>query len=199
MLSLVVHGSPDTAACLESAMAKSPTWLKAESRRLKTESLMHLSLRACEVRSWQMGDMASLVTHANNRKIWINLRDGFPHPYTHADGRAFIRASRKAEPESSFAIAVGGVGRGPASGEDDRGQEAGDEGCWAQSADTSEHEDGSLSVGPGSLGERDLMGTAAANGRHWRGIQVNLMRTRTRPTCRPPARAAHPSGLPGSP
>ena len=78
---------------------------------------MHLSLQACEVRSWQIGDVASLVTHANNRKIWINLRDGFPHPYTHADGRAFIRASRKADPETSFALAVGGaaVGRGAAS------------------------------------------------------------------------------------
>ena len=69
---------------------------------------MHFSLRACEVRSWQIGDVASLVRHANNRNIWINLRDGFPYPYTHADGRAFIRASRKAEPETSLAIAVDG-------------------------------------------------------------------------------------------
>jgi len=73
---------------------------------------VHLSLRACEVRSWQIGDVASLVTHANNRKIWINLRDGFPHPYTHADGRAFIRASRKADPETSFAMVVGGAAVG---------------------------------------------------------------------------------------
>jgi len=73
---------------------------------------VHLSLRACEVRSWQIGDVASLVTHANNRKIWINLRDGFPHPYTRADGRAFIRASRKTHPETSFAVAVGGAAVG---------------------------------------------------------------------------------------
>ena len=73
---------------------------------------MHLSLPTCEVRSWQSGDVASLVTHANNRKIWVNLRDRFPHPYTRADGRAFIRASRRAEPETSFAIAVGGMAVG---------------------------------------------------------------------------------------
>jgi RimJ/RimL family protein N-acetyltransferase len=73
---------------------------------------VHLSLRTCEVRSWQSGDVASLVTHANNRKIWINLRDRFPYPYTRADGRAFIRDSRRAEPEASFAIAVGGAAVG---------------------------------------------------------------------------------------
>ncbi len=63
---------------------------------------VHLSLQTCEVRSWQIGDLASLVTHANNRKIWINLRDRFPYPYTHADGRAFIRASRRAEPRNEL-------------------------------------------------------------------------------------------------
>jgi RimJ/RimL family protein N-acetyltransferase len=73
---------------------------------------LHLSLQACEVRSWQSGDVASLVAHANNRKIWINLRDRFPHPYSPADGRAFIRAYRRAEPETSFAIAVGGAAIG---------------------------------------------------------------------------------------
>jgi RimJ/RimL family protein N-acetyltransferase len=58
------------------------------------------------------GDVASLVAHANNRKIWINLRDRFPHPYTMADGRAFIRTARRAEPETSFAIAVDGAAVG---------------------------------------------------------------------------------------
>ena len=73
---------------------------------------VHLSLQTCEVRSWQIGDLAPLVTHANTRKIWVHLRDRYPYPYTHADGRAFIRASRRAEPQTSFAIAVGGVAAG---------------------------------------------------------------------------------------
>lgn len=73
---------------------------------------MQLSLQRCEVRSWRRGDAASLVTHANNRKIWINLRDRFPYPYTPADARAFIRAAGRAEPETSFAIAVGGAAVG---------------------------------------------------------------------------------------
>jgi RimJ/RimL family protein N-acetyltransferase len=60
------------------------------------------------VRSWETGDVPSLVRHANNRKIWLNLRDRFPHPYTKADGQKFIRASRQMRPETFFAIAVDG-------------------------------------------------------------------------------------------
>lgn len=62
-----------------------------------------------------MSDVTSLVAHANNRKIWINLRDRFPHPYRWSDGRAFIRAALQAQPETFFAIvvdeaAVGSIG-----------------------------------------------------------------------------------------
>jgi RimJ/RimL family protein N-acetyltransferase len=69
---------------------------------------MELPLLACTVRSWRADDVASLVAQANNRKIWMNLRDRFPHPYSKSDGQAFIRASRKMDPECNFAIAVDG-------------------------------------------------------------------------------------------
>ena len=69
---------------------------------------MNLSLESSTVRSWETTDVASLVTHGDNRNIWINLRDRFPHPYTARDGREFIRAARKMRPETFFAIAVGG-------------------------------------------------------------------------------------------
>ena len=68
--------------------------------------LIHLS--RCDVRSWEARDVDSIAAHANNREIWLNLRDRFPHPYTRADAQAFIRASRKSEPECNFAIAVDG-------------------------------------------------------------------------------------------
>lgn len=76
---------------------------------------MHLSLTACDVRSWERSDVDSLVLHANNRSVWINLRDRFPHPYTKSDARRFIREMRAARPETAFAIvvdgaAVGGIG-----------------------------------------------------------------------------------------
>src|SRR5437879_456141 len=76
---------------------------------------MQLTLPSCDVRSWSTRDVASLVEHANNRKIWINLRDRFPHPYSRRDARRFIAAVRARDPETAFAIAVdgravGGVG-----------------------------------------------------------------------------------------
>jgi RimJ/RimL family protein N-acetyltransferase len=68
---------------------------------------MRLVLNMCEVRSWEAGDIPSLVAQANNRNIWRNLRDHFPHPYTAADGRRFLKKLRASTPETMFAIAVG--------------------------------------------------------------------------------------------
>jgi RimJ/RimL family protein N-acetyltransferase len=52
-------------------------------------------------------DAGSLARHADNRAVWINLRDAFPHPYRLEDAEAFIEASRRA-PETRFAIVVDG-------------------------------------------------------------------------------------------
>jgi RimJ/RimL family protein N-acetyltransferase len=68
---------------------------------------MRLILNTCEVRSWRGSDLDALVRHANNRKISINLRDRFPHPYTARDGRAFLKQTLAEHPETTFAIAVG--------------------------------------------------------------------------------------------
>ena len=68
---------------------------------------MLLPLSTCTVRSWQLSDATSLVANANNRKIWINLRDRFPHPYTEKDARFFLRSIRDMDEETFFAIAVG--------------------------------------------------------------------------------------------
>lgn len=59
-----------------------------------------------------MDDVESLVRYANNRNIWLNLRDRFPHPYTRRDGREFIRQTRDTRPETAFAIAVSGEAAG---------------------------------------------------------------------------------------
>jgi ribosomal-protein-alanine N-acetyltransferase len=67
-----------------------------------------LSLAHCEIRSWRAGDADSIARHANNRKIWMNLRDAFPHPYAVQDARDFIKAMRHRTPETTFAIAVDG-------------------------------------------------------------------------------------------
>ncbi|MCI0336516.1 MAG: GNAT family N-acetyltransferase [Acidobacteria bacterium] len=76
---------------------------------------MELKLKCCTIRSWRSGDEESLVRHANNYKIWRNVRDRFPHPYTMQDARAWIEHARYEEPKTNFAIvvdgaAVGGIG-----------------------------------------------------------------------------------------
>jgi ribosomal-protein-alanine N-acetyltransferase len=73
---------------------------------------MHLTLKTCEIRSWRSDDLESLVRHANNRNIWINVRDRFPHPYTMRDGRTFLKQARGQRPETAFALAVGGEAAG---------------------------------------------------------------------------------------
>jgi RimJ/RimL family protein N-acetyltransferase len=77
--------------------------------------MLELSLTRCRVRSWRESDAPSIATHANNRRVWINLRDRFPHPYALADAQAFIRDAHARTPETRFAIAVeaeavGGIG-----------------------------------------------------------------------------------------
>jgi [ribosomal protein S5]-alanine N-acetyltransferase len=69
---------------------------------------MQLILSRSEIRSWRPDDLNALVAHADNRKIWLNLRDRFPHPYTRRDGREFLSTAQAQRPETLFAIAVGG-------------------------------------------------------------------------------------------
>ena len=69
---------------------------------------VYLPLGTCDVRPWRLSDIDSLVACANNRKIWINLRDRFPHPYTVRNARDFIDDVRGQRPETTFAIVVDG-------------------------------------------------------------------------------------------
>lgn len=76
---------------------------------------MVFDLPGCRIRGWRHADEAALARHANNRKIWLNLRDHFPHPYTRTDAQAWLDRVVGAEPESQFAIeidggAAGGIG-----------------------------------------------------------------------------------------
>lgn len=69
---------------------------------------MDIPLVRCSVRSFRASDVAAITRHANNRKIWRNLRDRFPNPYLKSHAQAFIRMARHMEPETLFAIDVGG-------------------------------------------------------------------------------------------
>jgi [ribosomal protein S5]-alanine N-acetyltransferase len=74
-----------------------------------------LETKEFRLRSWQSGDEASLVEHANNYKVWRNLRDTFPHPYTWQDAQDWIQFATTFPNSLSLAIdiqgaACGGVG-----------------------------------------------------------------------------------------
>ena len=55
---------------------------------------MEMQLKSCLVRSWRLGDADAIARHANNHKIWLNLRDAFPYPYSVQDAREFIKSLR---------------------------------------------------------------------------------------------------------
>lgn len=67
------------------------------------------------IRDWVIEDAVSISRYADNRKIWINMRDAFPFPYKFSDAKAFLEKAMKLEPKTLFAIAtsgeaIGGIG-----------------------------------------------------------------------------------------
>lgn len=57
------------------------------------------------LRTWKYEDAKSLAELANDRIIYDNLRDYFPHPYTLLDAKAFISSvNPTASPSLFFAI-----------------------------------------------------------------------------------------------
>jgi [ribosomal protein S5]-alanine N-acetyltransferase len=57
-----------------------------------------------KLRDWAFSDASSLAKYANNRKIWLNMRDGFPFPYTEKDALSWIHIAM-ARSGTAFAIA----------------------------------------------------------------------------------------------
>lgn len=74
-----------------------------------------IDLGIITLRNWQEKDIKSLVKNANNKKIWDNLRDDFPNPYTEMAAEQWIEIANKSTPLTNFAIiykdkAIGGIG-----------------------------------------------------------------------------------------
>ena len=61
------------------------------------------------LRPLQLSDAEQIVPLANNKKVSRNLRDGFPHPYTKADGDIFLSKFADQDPTHFFAIEYQGV------------------------------------------------------------------------------------------
>jgi RimJ/RimL family protein N-acetyltransferase len=76
---------------------------------------MELTLTKCAVRPFRIGDEPALARHANNRRIALNMRDRFPHPYTLDDAHAWIAHTLVETPLTNWAITTedevaGGIG-----------------------------------------------------------------------------------------
>jgi RimJ/RimL family protein N-acetyltransferase len=72
----------------------------------------------CVVRDYRPDDAASLAEQGNNRRVWQNLRDRFPHPYTEEGARGYIEFLKTQDDPTSWAIevdgkAVGGISLHP--------------------------------------------------------------------------------------
>jgi len=58
------------------------------------------------VRDWRKADARPLALQANDRRIWLGLRDAFPHPYGLEDAKRFIAMALQRA--TYFAIEVDG-------------------------------------------------------------------------------------------
>jgi RimJ/RimL family protein N-acetyltransferase len=69
--------------------------------------VIRLQLGSIAVREWQAKDAGGLALQANDRRVWIHLRDVFPHPYGIADAHRFIGMVLEQSPPTHFAIEAG--------------------------------------------------------------------------------------------
>src|SRR5689334_11365824 len=65
---------------------------------------MEIRLGICTLRPWRMSDEHALAQRANNRNVWRNLRDAFPHPYAELDAVNWLARHVGVEPVRFFAI-----------------------------------------------------------------------------------------------
>ncbi len=71
--------------------------------------MIRLTKGMVTLREFTSEDKYRLVELANNPKISINLRDGFPNPYTISDAERFLEKYAKLDSSQIFAIEFNGV------------------------------------------------------------------------------------------
>ena len=70
---------------------------------------MELNAGPAIIRSWRPSDAAGLARQANDRRVWLGMRDAFPHPYSLEDAQRFIAKALGMSPETYLAIEVSGA------------------------------------------------------------------------------------------
>jgi len=76
------------------------------------DAIMEWMLKKALLRPWHIDDAVALARHANNRNIWLNLHNGFPHPYTLDDADRWLGVAISQQPTRHFAIVVEGEAAG---------------------------------------------------------------------------------------
>ena len=76
---------------------------------------MEITAGSWVLRPWRIGDEPALAKYADNRNVWINLKDVFPHPYTMEDAVAWVQSQKDRDPPTDLAIAdadeaIGAIG-----------------------------------------------------------------------------------------
>lgn len=56
------------------------------------------------LREFMDSDIPKMAAYANNKKVFDNVRDAFPHPYSLADAKSFINMTGSLDPKTIFAI-----------------------------------------------------------------------------------------------
>ncbi len=70
--------------------------------------MTEFQLKKSRLRPWKQGDELPLIRYANNKKIWQNVRDHFPYPYTLPDAHRWTFHASTALIDKVFAIEVNG-------------------------------------------------------------------------------------------
>ena len=70
------------------------------------------ALPGCVLRPWAPGDREALVRLADDRRIWRNMADAFPHPYTPADAAGWIAIASAPSASLRRAVSVDGARAG---------------------------------------------------------------------------------------
>ena len=68
--------------------------------------MTEIVLAGCVLRPVRSGDEVTITRYAGNPKVWRNMPDAFPHPYSLADGERWVGSCEADDPPLQFAIVV---------------------------------------------------------------------------------------------
>jgi RimJ/RimL family protein N-acetyltransferase len=88
---------------------------KATPPRFAPDPYLRIPFEGGALRPWRREDADALVRHADDREVWKNLGDLFPHPYTRRDAKWWLGGGYESRSELALAIEIlgelgGGLG-----------------------------------------------------------------------------------------